>query len=78
MTARCATGGMDKRKVCVFLILVAVGILCICVLAYMLFYATGHSNTTFKDGGHSLVLLNASPSPDSVGKLVGSKVLVRS
>jgi hypothetical protein len=57
--------GMDKRKVCVFLILVAVGILCICVLGYMLFYATGHSDTTIKDGGHSLVLLNAPSSPGS-------------
>jgi hypothetical protein len=47
--------GLDKRKACVFLILVAVGILCICALAYMLFFATPHSNTTIKEGGHSLV-----------------------
>ena len=49
-----ARRGLDKRKACVFLILVVVGILCICVLAYTLFYATGHSNTTIK-GGNSLV-----------------------
>jgi hypothetical protein len=50
-----ASRGLDKRKACVFLILVAVGILCICALAYMLFYATPHSNTTIKEGGHSLL-----------------------
>jgi hypothetical protein len=56
MTARSITrGGMDKRKVCVFLILVAVGILCLCALMYMLFYAGPHSNPTIKDAGHSLV-----------------------
>jgi hypothetical protein len=55
MTARCVNRGMDKRKVCVFLILVGVGILCLCALMYMLFYASPHSNTTIKDGGHSLV-----------------------
>jgi hypothetical protein len=74
----CSIGrrGMDKRKVCVFLILVAVGILCICALAYMLFFATPHSNTTIKDGGHSLVWLNAPPPPASAGG--AGAVLVRS
>ena len=56
MTARSITrGGMDKRKVCVFLILVAVGILCLCALTYMLFYASAHSNSPIKDGGHGSV-----------------------
>jgi hypothetical protein len=75
MTAHCVNRGMDKRKVCVFLILVAVGILCICVLGYMLFYATGHSDTTIKDGGHSLTWLNSPHPPGSVGD--AGAVLVR-
>jgi hypothetical protein len=54
MTERCVNRGMDKRKVCVFLILVGVAILCLCALMYMLFYAMPHSNSTIKDGGHSL------------------------
>jgi hypothetical protein len=58
MTARCVNRGMDKRKVCVFLILVAVGVLCLCALVYMLFYANAHSNPTIKDGGHSLSRLD--------------------
>jgi hypothetical protein len=59
MTERSITrGGMDKRKVCVFLILVAVAILCLCALMYMLFYASSHSNSTIKDGGHSLTRLD--------------------
>jgi hypothetical protein len=59
MTARSvASGSMDKRKVCVFLILVAVAILCLCALMYMLFYASGHSDSTIKDGGHRLTRLD--------------------
>ena len=58
MTARCVNRGMDKRKVCVFLILVAVAVLCLCALMYMLFYASGHSNSTIKNGGHSLSQLD--------------------
>ncbi len=56
---------MDKRKVCVFLILVGVGIACLCVLMYTLFYAMPHSNSTIKSGGLSLVRHDAprSPSP---------------
>jgi hypothetical protein len=54
-------GGLDKKKACVFLILVAVGILCICALAYMLFFATPHANTTIKNGGHSLIRWEAPP-----------------
>jgi hypothetical protein len=47
----CVNRGMDKRKVCVFLILVGVAILCLCVLVYTLFYARPH--TTIEQGGHS-------------------------
>ena len=55
--------GLDKRKACVFLILVAVGVLCICALAYMLFFATPHSNNTIKNGGHSLARMMYAPAP---------------
>jgi hypothetical protein len=52
---RCVNRGMDKRKVCVFLILVGVGIACLCVLMYTLFYAMPHSNSTIKSGGVSML-----------------------
>ncbi|MDQ1451146.1 MAG: hypothetical protein QOK38_1012 [Acidobacteriaceae bacterium] len=71
---RCVNRGMDKRKVCVFLILVGIGILCLCVLAYTLFYAGPHSNPTIKNGGHSLVRRDA-PSllgRSTEGRLVSS------
>ena len=53
----CVNRGMDKRKVCVFLILVGVAILCLCVLVYTLFYARPHS--TIEQRGHSLLQQNA-------------------
>jgi hypothetical protein len=59
--------GLDKRKACVFLILVAVGIACICMLAYMLFYATPHANPTIKDAGHSMMRPAAPPSRTIAG-----------
>jgi hypothetical protein len=49
---------MDKRKVCVFLILVAVGLLCLCVMVYTLFYARPRGNPTIQNG-HSSLRLNA-------------------
>lgn len=55
----CVNRGMDKRKVCVFLILVGVAILCLCVLGYTLFYARPHTNPTIEQGGHSLLQHNA-------------------
>jgi hypothetical protein len=70
--------GLDKRKACVFLILVAVGILCICALAYMLFYAAPHSNDTIKDGGHSLTRRDAPPPPGTVWVTGVAHVPVRS
>jgi H+/Cl- antiporter ClcA len=42
---------MDKRKVCVFLILVAIGLLCLCIMVYALFYARPRGNPTIKNGG---------------------------
>jgi hypothetical protein len=71
-------GGLDKRKACVFLILVAVGILCICALAYMLFFATPHSNNTIKSGGHSLARQNAPAAPGTVWAAGEVHVPVRS
>jgi hypothetical protein len=54
MTARWATGGsMDKRKVCVFLILVVIGLLCVLLMAYALFYARPHNDPTIEKDGHS-------------------------
>ncbi|HEY1963341.1 MAG TPA: hypothetical protein VGG59_00350 [Acidobacteriaceae bacterium] len=53
-----------------FLILVAVGIACLCVLVYMLFYATPHANPAIKDAGHSLVRPDASPWGTIPGKCV--------
>ena len=50
-----ARGGLDKRKACVFLILVAVGVLCLGVLAYVLFYAAPHANSPIKNGGGGIV-----------------------
>jgi hypothetical protein len=47
--------GLDKRKACVFLILVAVGILCLVALTYMLFYAPPRSSSTIKNGGHTML-----------------------
>jgi hypothetical protein len=57
--------GMDKRKVCVFLILVAIGLLCLCILAYTLFYARPHANSTIQSGGHSSLRLEMSTSVQS-------------
>ena len=71
-------GGMHKGKVCVFLILVVVGILCICALAYMLFFATGHSDNTIKNGGHSLTRLAAPAAPGSVWATGTARISVRS
>lgn len=62
--------GLDKRKACVFLILVAVGIACICMLVYMLFYAAPHADPTIKDVGHSMIPLDAPPSRTIAGKCV--------
>jgi hypothetical protein len=45
--------GMDKRKVCVFLILVGAGILCVCLMLYALFLAKPRTNPMIEKGGHS-------------------------
>jgi hypothetical protein len=56
---------MDKRKVCVFLILVAIGLLCLCVMVYTLFYARPHGNSTIQNGAHSSLRLDARTSVHS-------------
>lgn len=48
---------MDKRKVCVFLILVAIALVCLVLMAYMLFYASPRANSTLQHGGHSSLRL---------------------
>ncbi len=55
MNNRCTVEGLDKRKVCMFLVLVAVGLLCLGVLTYVLFFATPHANTIIKKGGNSMI-----------------------
>jgi hypothetical protein len=62
MNERGAACGMDKRKVCVFLILVVVGLLCLCILAYTLFYARPRANSTIRSGSHSSLRLETSAS----------------
>jgi hypothetical protein len=44
---------MDKRKVCVFLILVVIGLLCFLLIAYTVFYARPHTDPTIEKDGHS-------------------------
>ena len=61
MDGRSTVEGLDKRKACVFLILVAIGVLCLGVLAYILFYATPHANTVLKNGGNSMIRQTVSP-----------------
>lgn len=64
--AACGMGrGMDKRKVCVFLILVVIGILCLCIMAYTLFHARQRENSTMPSGSHSSLRLDARTSVHS-------------
>jgi hypothetical protein len=44
---------MHKGKVCVFLLLVVVGILCVGLILYMLFYASPRTSPAIHNGGHS-------------------------
>jgi hypothetical protein len=59
MNERGAACGMDKRKVCVFLLLVGIGILCLLLMVYTLFYARPHANTTIENGQHSSLRLDS-------------------
>jgi type IV secretory pathway VirB3-like protein len=60
---------MDKRKVCVFLILVGIAVVCVCVLMYTLFYAIPHSNSTIQNSKHSLVQRVPQPFPSTLGEV---------
>jgi flagellar basal body-associated protein FliL len=64
MHGRGTADKMDKRKVCVFLILVAVALLCVGVIAYMLFYAKPHANPPIQTTPHSTLRRLAPVSPD--------------
>jgi len=57
--------GMDKRKVCVFLILVVIGLLCLCIMAYTLFYARPRQDSTMQSGSHSSLRVDARTSVHS-------------
>ena len=48
-----SSGSMDKRKVCVFLILVVIGLLCFLLMAYTLFFARPRTDSTIEKVGHS-------------------------
>ena len=48
-----SSGSMDKRKVCVFLILVVIGLLCFLLMAYTVFYARPRTDPTIEKDGHS-------------------------
>ena len=50
-----SSGGLHKGKACLFVVLVAIAVLCVCLLLYMLFYAGPRANTTIRNTGHSLV-----------------------
>lgn len=50
---------MDKRKVTCFLLLVVIGIACVCAMLYMLFYARPHANDEIKQGGRAALHMPA-------------------
>jgi hypothetical protein len=48
---------MDKRKVTCFLLLVIIGLACVCAMLYMLFYARPRANDEIKQGGRAALHL---------------------
>ena len=60
MHAHSTVESLDKRRVCVFLILVAVALLCVGVFVYTLFYAQPRTNPMIDEHGNSM-LRNISP-----------------
>jgi hypothetical protein len=48
--------GMGKGKVCVFLLLVGIGLLCVLMMVYTLFYARPHTDPTIQNSPHSSAL----------------------
>lgn len=61
MIERGAACGMDKRKVCVFLLLVGIGILCLLLMVYTLFFARPRTNPAIGGGQHSSLRWDPSP-----------------
>ena len=55
MRGRGTADRMDKRKVCLFLILVAVALLCVCVMAYALFYSKPRTDPKIQNAPHSML-----------------------
>jgi hypothetical protein len=66
---------MDKRKVTCFLLLVVIGIACVCAMLYLLYYSSPHANQELKQGGqaalHSPSLMRR-PDPSSAPLIVRS------
>jgi hypothetical protein len=60
MNERGAACGMDKRKVCVFLMLVGIGILCLLVMVYTLFFARPQTSPAIQSQQHSSLRLDPS------------------
>ena len=52
-TASYTRVGMDKRKVTCFLLLVVIGLACVCAILYMLFYARPHADQEIQKDGRS-------------------------
>jgi hypothetical protein len=48
-TISCRRDGMDKRKVTCFLLLVVIGLACILIMVYILFYARPQSDSEIKN-----------------------------
>ena len=48
-------GSLDKRKACLFVVLVAIAVACVCILIYTLFYAGPRANNTIRGVGQSLL-----------------------
>ena len=56
---------MDKKKVTCFLLLVVIGIACVCAMLYVLFYAAPHANEEIKQGGRSALHMPSVSDPPS-------------
>jgi hypothetical protein len=52
---------MNKKKVTCFLLLVVIGIACVCAMLYVLFYAGPRANEEIKQGGRSALHMPSLP-----------------
>jgi hypothetical protein len=55
MNGRGTVDRFDKRKACVFLILVAIALVCVGVLVYTLFYARPHADPAIQKTSQGMV-----------------------